>query len=115
MPASKTSEKALLLDLAKSAFRSQVEKRVRPLARSYVERWMKCEFWLYPAVLSRHATELRGFRPVVLEVLRKSSVDEMLEICRRTRPDLAYLWQDPAAREKLSKELSESIKAVETL
>lgn len=115
MPASKTSDKALFLDLAKGAFRSQVEKRVRPLARSYVERWMKCEFWLYPAVISRHATELRGFRPVVLEVLRKTTVDEVLEICRRARPDLSYLWQDPAAREKLSKELAESIKAVEAL
>ncbi|MEK6988533.1 MAG: hypothetical protein AABX97_10700 [Candidatus Thermoplasmatota archaeon] len=115
MPASKTSERALLLELAKDAFRRQVEKRVRPLSRSYVERWMKCEFWLYPAVVSRHATELRGFKPVVLEVLRRTGVDEMLEVCRHTRPDLTYLWQDPAAREKLSKELAESIKAVEAL
>jgi hypothetical protein len=115
MPASKTSERALLLELAKDAFRRQVEKRVRPLSRTYVERWMKCEFWLFPAVINRHGTELHAFKAVVLEVLRHSSVDEMLEICRRTRPDLTYLWQQPAAREKLSKELLESIKAVEAL
>ncbi len=115
MPASPSGERALFLDLAKDAFRRQVERRVRPLARSYVERWMKCEFWLYTSVVTRHATELHAFKPVVLEVLRQSTVDEMLEICRRTRPDLTYLWHDPAARDKLGKELQEAIKAVEAL
>ncbi len=108
-------DRALFLDLAKDAFRRQVEHRVRPLARSYVERWMKCEFWLYTSVVSRHATELHAFKPIVLEVLRRTTVDEMIEICRRTRPDLTYLWHDPAARDKLGKELQEAVKAVEAL
>jgi hypothetical protein len=108
-------DSVLLLSLAKEAFHRQIAKRVRPLARSYVTRWMGCEFWLYPAVLSRHATELRAFRAVVLEVLRDSSADEMLAICRGARPDLSDLWSVPAAREKLEKELAEAIKAVEGL
>ena len=107
-------EGPLLLALAKEAFRKQIAKRVRPLARSYVEKWMACELWLYPAVIQRHGNELHSYRDVVLEVLRVTSVDEMLLICRKTRPDLDDLWSKPAAREKLSKEIVKSIAAVET-
>jgi hypothetical protein len=109
------TERRLLLELAKEAFAKQVAKRVRPLSRGYVERWMKGEFWLYPDVVSRHATELRAFKPVVLEVLRATSVEEMIGICRRTRPDLTYLWHEPAARAKLAREIAEAIKTVEAL
>ena len=112
---SQESEHQLLLELAKEAFAKQVAKRVRPLSRGYVERWMKGEFWLYSDVVRRHATELRFYRPVVLEVLRATQVDEMLDICRRTRPDLTYLWHDPAARSKLTREIEEATKAVESL
>jgi hypothetical protein len=109
------TEHRLLLELAKETFTRQVAKRVRPLSRGFVERWMKGDLWLYPDVVSRHATELRGYRPVVLEVLRATSVDEMLDICRKTRPDLTYLWHEPAAKAKLTKEIAEAIKAVESL
>jgi hypothetical protein len=109
------TEHRLLLGLAKEAFEKQVAKRVRPLSRGFVERWMKGELWLYPDVVRRHGTELHAYKPVVLEVLRATSVDEMLTICRRTRPDLTYLWQDPAAKVKLTKEIAEAIKAVESL
>lgn len=109
---SQDSEHKLLLELAQEAFTKQVAKRVRPLSRGYVERWMKGEFWLYPDVVRRHTTELRFYKPVVLEVLQATSVDEMLEICRRTRPDLTYLWHDPAARSRLAREVEEAIKAV---
>ena len=63
----------MLLDLAKHAFRRQVAKRVRPLSRSFVERWMECELWLYPSVLQRHQNELHSFKAVVVETLRKTS------------------------------------------
>ncbi len=115
MPAAPESEETLLLDLAKEAFHRQIEKRVRALSRSYVERWMTCEFWLYPAVVSRHRTELRAFRVVVLEVLRDASADEMLALCRGARPDLNDLWSAPAAHEKLEKERLEAVRAVEAL
>ena len=115
MAVSQETEHRLFLELAKEAFDRQVAKRVRPLSRGYVERWMKGEFWLYPDIVRRHATELRAFKPVVLEVLRATSVEEMLDICRRTRPDLTYLWHDPAARSKLTREIEESVKAVEGL
>lgn len=115
MAVSQESEHRLFLELAKDAFTSQVAKRVRPLSRGYVERWMKGELWLYPDVVRRHATELRAFKPVVLEVLHATSVEEMLEICRRTRPDLTYLWREPAARAKLTREIEEAINAVEAL
>lgn len=115
MAASQESEHRLFLELAKDAFTRQVAQRVRPLSRSYVERWMKGEFWLYPDVVGRHATELRAFKPIVLEVLRATSVDEMIDICRRTRPDLTHLWHDPAARAKLTREIEEAIRAVEAL
>lgn len=105
----------MLLGLAKDAFAKQVAKRVRPLSRGFVERWMKGELWLYPDVVGHHATELRAYKPVVLEVLRATSVDEMLDICRKTRPDLTYLWHDPAARAKLVREIDEAIKAVQAL
>lgn len=109
------SEHRLLLELAKEAFSKQVAKRVRPLSRSFVERWMKGEFWLYPDVVRRHGTELHAYKPVVLEVLRATSVDEMLDICRKTRPDLTYLWHDPATKAKLRKEIDEAIRAVGAL
>ncbi len=108
-------EKALLLDMAREAFRGQIAKRVRPLARTYVERWMECELWLHRAVVERHATELHAYKAVVLETLRSTTVEEMLEICRKVRPDLDDLWVQPAARDKLRKELAESIDAVEAL
>lgn len=106
---------ALLLDLAKDAFHRQVAKRVRPLARSYVERWMGCELWLYSSVVQRHMNELHSYKNVVLETLRKTSIDHMLSICRSTRPDLEDLWTRPAARDKLKKEIEKAIAAVETL
>lgn len=115
MSVAQESERSLLLDLAKNAFANQVAKRVRPLARSFVERWLQGEFWLYPDVVRRHATELRAFRPVVLEVLRASRVDDMLAICRRTRPDLNDLWDRPAARAKLTREIEEAVRAVDAL
>ena len=115
MATSSESDRRLFLELAKDAFTRQVAKRVRPLSRGYVERWMKGELWLYPDVVRRHATELRAFKPVVLEVLRATSVDEMLDICRRTRPDLTYLWHDPAARAKLTREIEEALRSVELL
>ena len=105
----------LLLELAKEAFRQQVAKRVRPLARSYVERWMGCELWLYPSVIQRHQNELHSYKTVVIETLRKTSLDDMLSICRKTRPDLEDLWKRPAAREKLGKEIERAIEAVQTL
>ncbi len=109
------AEHRLLLELAKEAFEKQVAKRVRPLSRGFVERWMKGDLWLYSDVVRHHATELRAYKPVVLEVLRATSIDEMLDICRRTRPDLTYLWHDPAARTKLTKEIDEAVKAVQGL
>lgn len=115
MVATDEAEIPLLLTLAKDAFERQIERRVRPLARSYVERWTAGELWLYISVVREHATELRMFKPVVLETLRNTTVEEMLAICRRTRPDLDDLWSRPAAREKLTKEIEESIVAVEGL
>ncbi len=109
------SDQRLLLDLAKEAFEKQVAKRVRPLSRGFVERWINGEFWLYSDVVRRHGTELRAFKPVVLEVLRATSIDAMLEICRRTRPDLAPLWHEPSARARLTKEIDEAVKAVQAL
>ena len=115
MALSHESEHKLLLELAKDAFAKQVAKRVRPLSRGFVERWMKGDFWLYADVVRRHTTELRFYKPVVLEVLRATSVDEMLDICRKTRPDLTYLWHDPAAKAKLVQEIHEAEKAVQAL
>ena len=115
MAATSESDHRLFLELAKDAFAQQVAKRVRPLSRNFVERWMKGDLWLYPDVLRRHATELRAFKPVVLEVLRSTSVDEMLDNCRRTRPDLTYLWHDPAARAKLTREIEEAVNSVDAL
>ena len=109
------AEHRLLLELAKDAFAKQVSKRVRPLSRGFVEQWMRGQLWLYPDVVRHHGTELRAYKPVVLEVLRSTSIDEMLDICRRTRPDLTYLWDDPQAKAKLTQEIAESIKAVEAL
>ena len=113
--AEEAGETALLLNLAKDAFRSQVAKRVRPLARSYVERWMGCELWLYPSVVQRHANELHSYKHIVIETLRKTTIDEMLSICRATRPDLDDLWKRPAARDKLRKEIDQAIQAVSGL
>ncbi len=115
MGGAQESDHRLFLELAKDAFAKQIAKRVRPLSRGYVEQWMKGDLWLYTAVVQRHATELRAFKPVVLEVLRATSVDEMLEICRHTRPDLTYLWHNSAAKAKLVKEIDEAVKAVEAL
>ncbi len=105
----------LFLDLAKDAFRRQIAKRVRPLARSYVERWTGGEFWLYSSVVNRHRSELRAYRDVVLETLRSMSVAEMLAICRRERPDLDDLWSKPAARERLEQERDRAVDFVERL
>jgi hypothetical protein len=106
---------SLLLHLAKDAFRSQVAKRVRALSRSYVERWMGCELWLYTSVVQRHANELHSYKKIVIETLRKTTLDEMLSICRTTRPDLDDLWKRPAAREKLAKEIDKAVEAVEAI
>lgn len=111
--AKEPTERALLLELAKDSFRQQIAKRVRPLARSYVEKWMKCELWLYSSVIQRHSNELHSYKAVVLQTLRTTSLDDMLLICRTTRPDLADLWARPEARTKLQKEIEKAIEAVE--
>jgi len=108
-------DKALLLELAKDALRQQVAKRVRPLARSFVERWMGCELWLYSSVVQRHLNELHSYKRVVVETLRKTNLDDVLSICRSTRPDLDDLWKRPAARDKLRMEIEKAIEAVEAL
>lgn len=113
--AEEPSDTTMLLGLAKDAFQSQVAKRVRPLARSFVERWMGCELWLYSSVIQRHANELRSYKQIVLKTLRETTLDEMLSICRATRPDLDELWRRPAARDKLKKEIEKSIEAVKAL
>lgn len=76
---------------------------------------MNCELWLYSSVLQRHSNELHSYKRVVVETLRKTSLDEMLAICRSTRPDLEDLWNRPAARDKLGKEIVRAIEAVEAL
>src|SRR3989449_10938356 len=110
--AKEPTERALLLELAKDSFRQQIAKRVRPLARSYVDKWMACELWLYPSVIQRHGNELHMYKAVVLETLRNTSLDDMLGICQATRPDLNDLWAKPAARAKLQREVERSIDAV---
>ena len=109
------ADRPLLLDLAREAFRRQIAKRVRPLARSYVERWTAGEFWLYRSVVQRHRTELHTYKDVVLETLRVTTVEEMLAMCQRARPDLGDLWSSPAARERLRLERERSIEFVESL
>src|SRR5436853_553405 len=74
---------------------------------------MGCELWLYPSVIQRHGNELHSYKAVVIETLRKTSPDEILSICRTTRPDLDDLWKKPAARDKLKKEIERAIDAVE--
>jgi len=108
-------DRMLLLDLAREAFRNQIAKRVRPLARSYVEHWMTGGFWLYLSVVQRHRAELRAYRDVVLETLRATTEEEMLAVCLRVRPDLGDLWSSPAARERLRMERERSIEFVESL
>src|SRR6059036_3393200 len=71
--ATEPAEGALLLELAKDSFRQQIARRVRPLARSYVERWLKCELWLYSSVIQRHSNELHSYKAVVLQTLRTTS------------------------------------------
>src|SRR5436309_15400449 len=112
--AEEAQDRPLLLELAKESFRQQVAKRVRPLARSFVERWMNCELWLYPSVVQRHGNELHSYKAVVLETLRKTSLDEMLSIWRSTRPVLSALWAKAAARTNLQEVRVEAIEAVES-
>src|SRR5437870_12746760 len=96
--AKESTERALLLELAKDSFRQQIAKRVRPLARSYVEKWMACELWLYTSVIQRHSNELHSYKSVVLQTLRSTSLDDLLTLCRTKRPGLAGPWSRPAAR-----------------
>src|SRR5947199_8589411 len=96
--AKESTERALLLELAKDSFRQQIAKRVRPLARSYVEKWMACELWLYTSVIQRHSNELHSYKSVVLQTLRSTSLDDMLTICRTTRAALARRSAKPADR-----------------
>jgi len=109
------ADRPLLLGLAREAFRRQIAKRVRPLARSYVERWTAGEFWLYRSVVQKHRVELRTYKDVVLETLRATTLDEMLAVCHDVRPDLGDLWSSPAARERLGMERERSIEFVESL
>ena len=84
MKATETADLPLLLDLAKDAFARQVARRVRPLARGYVERWTKGEFWLYRSVVLENERELRAYKPVIIETLRNTTPRELLAICRAT-------------------------------
>jgi hypothetical protein len=76
---------------------------------------MGCELWLYSSVVQRHATELRSYKQVVIETLHMTTLDEMLSICRTTRPDLDDLWKTPEARAKLGKEIERAVTAVREL
>src|SRR3990172_3457383 len=115
MKATETADLPLLLALAKDACARQVARRVRPLARGYVERWTKGEFWLYRSVVLENERELRAYKPVIIETLRNTTPRELLAICRATRPDLNDLWSTPAAEARLSQEIGKAIEAVEGL
>src|SRR2546427_383877 len=76
-------ESPLLLELARDAFRRQIATRVRPLARSYVEKWMACELWLYPSVIrsEEHTSELQSQSNLVCRLLlekKKRNEQQML-------------------------------------
>jgi len=90
--------------MARHAVLNKVAQRVRPLSRGYVEQWIAGKFSLVDTVARRHESEIRAWKDVVLETMGTMTVDELLGVCRTTRPDLNDLWNDPGARRKLSEE-----------
>src|SRR2546430_15370953 len=102
--ATEQSEGALLLELAKDSFRQQIAKRVRTLARSYVEKWLKCELWMYSSGSKGHSKELHSDKADVLHTLRTPSLDEMAAICGTRRPDRVGVRSKRAARAELPTE-----------
>jgi len=92
------------MDMARHAVLNKVADRVRPLARSYVERWVAGEFSLVDSVTRRHESEIRAWKDLVLTTMDAVTVDELLDVCRRTRPDLNDLWDSAGARGRLTEE-----------
>lgn len=90
--------------MARQAVLNKVAQRVRPLARSYVERWVGGEFSLVDSVARRHEPEIRAWREIVLETMASLTVEDLLRVCRDTRPDLNDLWGGEGARQRLSEE-----------
>jgi hypothetical protein len=101
--------------MARQAVMNKVAHRVRPLARGYVERWILGEFSLVDGVARRHENEIRAWKDVVAATMVAITVDELLRVCRETRPDLADLWGTEGARRRLAEEWRKAHAWVRTL
>ena len=94
----------LLQGLAKDAVLRKVEDRVRKLDRAYVVRWIAGNLWISDDLTRKYARNLKAWRGTVLETLDALTPAELLEACRRARPDLADLWDTPEATAKVAEE-----------
>ncbi len=90
--------------MAREAVLAKIGQRVRPLSRDYIERWIRGEFSLVDRVVKKHGMEIRAWRDVVLRTMESLTVDDLLEACRKARPDFADLWKSDAAKTRLVEE-----------
>lgn len=106
---------SLLLEMAREAVLAKVAQRVGRLSREYVEGWVRGEFSLVDRVAERHGTEIRAWKDVVVETMRALTVEDLLDVCRATRPDFADLWDTDGARDRLAGEWSRAQEYVKGL
>ncbi len=106
---------SLLQEMARQAVLAKVGQRVKPLSRSYVERWLKGEFSLADQVMRKHGTEIRAWKEIVLSTMDTLTVDDLLEACKRVRPEFKDLWDSEEARSRLAMEWKSARTHVERL
>lgn len=106
---------SLLLEMARGAVLAKVAQRVSRLSRGYVEGWIAGDFSLVDRVAQKHENEIRAWKDVVLQTIVSITVDDLLQICKETRPDFTDLWENETARERLMEEWNNAHAYVEKL
>lgn len=94
-----------------SEIESSLEAREPDEVRKWAERWLKGEVSLAFDVLRPRAEQLRQYKFLALEVLKRLDVASFRKACQNGRPELKELWDSAEAERRMGEELVE-IKAL---
>jgi len=94
-----------------SEIESSLEEREPDEVRKWAAKWLKGEVSLAVDVLRPRAEQLRQYKFLALEVLKRLDVASFRKACHNGRPELKEVWDSPEAEKRIEEELA-SIKAL---
>jgi hypothetical protein len=88
-----------------SEIESSLEEREPDEVRRWAEKWLKGEVSLAVDVLRPRAEQLRQYKFLALEVLKRLDVASFRKACQNGRPELKDVWDSAEAEKRIKEEL----------